>query len=282
MTRRATKPPIRWSKNKAAVRSRRRGRRLKVEQTVPMVLGRARVAEQPARSRLQVHPRWLALGLGMILLVGLGLTLVYSPRFRVAEPEVVGASRIAAATIVDASGLRQQHILAVNERQAESRILVQMPSLAEAHVDCHLPADCVISVVERPLLLTWESESGLVWVDGAGGTFPAGEPLVGSWLVHGPLPLDAHGRVERAVLEGLADLTQLGIRPGNVTYRPGRGLVLDDPAGWRVVVGQGRGMARRLQVYALVRQHLLDHSIRPRFVDVRFPDAPYYSVENDW
>jgi len=100
--------------------------------------------------------------------------------------------------------------------------------------------------------------------------------------VHGPLPLDAHGRVERAVLEGLADLTQLGIRPGNVSYRPGRGLVLDDPAGWRVVVGQGRGMARRLQVYAIVRQHLLDHSIRPRFVDVRFPDAPYYSVENDW
>lgn len=247
-----------------------------------MVLGRARMVEQPARLRLQVHPRWLILGLAVILLVGAGLALAYSPRFRVAEPEVVGASRIAAATIVNASGLRQQHILAVNERQAEARLLAQMPSLAEAHVDCHLPADCVISVVERPLLLTWESEGGLVWVDGAGGTFPAGEPLAGSWLVHGPLPLDAHGRVERAVLEGLADLTQLGIRPGNVTYRPGRGLVLDDPAGWRVVVGQGRGMARRLQVYALVRQHLLDHAIRPRFVDVRFPDAPYYSLENDW
>jgi len=246
-----------------------------------MVLGRQRAVEPP-RQRLHLQPRWVALGLGVILLAGLGLALAYSPRFRVTEPEVVGASRIAAATIASASGLRQQHILVVNERQAESRLLAQIPSLAEARVDCHLPAECVISVVERPLLLTWESEAGLVWVGGAGGTFPAGEPLAGGWLVHGPLPLDAHGRVERAVLEGLADLTQLGIRPGNVSYRPGRGLVLDDPAGWRVVVGQGRGMARRLQVYAIVRQHLLDHSIRPRFVDVRFPDAPYYSVENDW
>lgn len=281
MTKRATKRPIKSTKSEAARRAktRRRGRRPKYEQTVPMVLGRHREVE-PVKVR--VRPLWVLVALVVIVIVALALTVALSPRFRVAEPQVTGASHIAVEEIVRASGLAQLHILGVNERRAAAYILEQLPSIERAEVDCRLPADCTIAVNERLLLLTWESESGPVWVDAAGGAFPASGPLEGRWLVQGPLATDAQGRVDQEVLLGLAELTQLGIRPGSVTYRPGRGLVLDDPAGWRVVVGQGWGMARRLQVYAAVREHLLEQSIQPLFVDVRFPDAPYYSVSNEW
>ncbi len=244
-----------------------------------MVLARQREVE-PARKG--VRPLWVAVGLAVVAVVWLALTMALSPRFRVVEPQVRGAGRIAAAEIVRASGLAHRHILEVNERQAEANILEALPSIERAEVECRLPADCTITVNEWGLLLTWDNEGELEWVDAAGGGFPASGPLEGRWLVHGPLALDARGRVDQEVLLGLAELTQLGIRPGSVSYRPGRGLVLEDPAGWRVVVGQGWGMAERLQVYALLREHLLEQSIRPRFVDVRFPDAPYYSLSNDW
>ena len=84
------------------------------------------------------------------------------------------------------------------------------------------------------------------------------------------------------MLVGLEELTQLRVEPGRISYRMGRGLVLDDPAGWRVILGQGAGMERRLRVYAAVRSHLLARGVHPRFVDVRFPEAPYYSETNEW
>ena len=66
------------------------------------------------------------------------------------------------------------------------------------------------------------------------------------------------------------------------TYVPGRGLVFTDERGWRVIVGQGPGMATRLQVLEWLAADLEARGLTPRFVDVRFSDAPYYSLTNDW
>ena len=65
-------------------------------------------------------------------------------------------------------------------------------------------------------------------------------------------------------------------------YAPGRGLVWMDPRGWRVVLGQGPGVAERLRVAAWLGDSLQARGLTPRFVDVRFPTAPYYSLTNEW
>jgi hypothetical protein len=219
---------------------------------------------------------------GGIALLGLVLWFAFSPQFYVTSAQVVGAQRVPPQAIFAASGLQRLHILWANPRAAERRILENIPSIERVRVSCQLPARCVIAVTEREVMVAWEQGGVYYWVDRAGGAFPAAGPLEGKWRVSGPIPTDKRGLVVQDVLVGLEELERLGVRPGPVLYWPGRGLVLEDPAGWRVVVGQGTGMARRLQVYMKIRAHLVARGITPRFVDVRFPDAPYYSVTNDW
>ncbi|HEC33866.1 MAG TPA: FtsQ-type POTRA domain-containing protein [Chloroflexi bacterium] len=261
----------------AMARKRRGRRRRRFEQSVPLVLGR-RAATRP----VTLGPIQVLGGLGAVAVLGLILWVACSPRFYVMGAQVIGASRIPEGTILAASGLERLHILWVNGRKAEAQILAQLPSVEQAEVSCRIPADCTIAIVEREPLLTWETEKGLLWVDAAGGALPASQPLEEQWLVSGPLPTDERGLVDKEVLIGLVELGRLGVQPGRIAYRSGRGLVLDDAAGWRVILGQGAGMEQRLQVYAAVRAHLLAHDIHPRFVDVRFPEAPYYSETNEW
>lgn len=256
---------------------RRKRRQRQFEQSVPLVLGQ-RTAVQP----LTVRGDLVLAVVGVLALLGLTIWFALSPLFHIADAQVIGVSRVAAGDVFAASGLAQRHVILANGRAAEANILAQLPALKEAQVSCFLPADCVISVVEWEPLLTWDTGAGLVWVDGAGSVSNADRVMEGRWLVNGPLPTDERGLVERDVLLGIAELTGLGVGPGMVSYRSGRGLVLQDPAGWRVIVGQGTGMEERLQVYAEIRDHLLANDIRPTFVDVRFPSAPYYSETNEW
>lgn len=246
---------------------------------MPLVIGRRVTTARPA---VRLRPTGVLAGLGAAAVVALALWVAFSPLFVVRDVQVVGAGRVSAAAVLSASGLDGQHILRVGRRAAEARIVEQLPAVERARVACGLPADCTITIVERAPRLTWETPEGLWWVDASGAASPASEPLAERWLVSGPLPVGADGRVDAAVLVGLEELERLGIMPGRIAYAAGRGLVLPDPAGWRVIVGQGAGMEQRLRVYATVRAHLLENGIQPRFVDVRFPAAPYYSESNDW
>lgn len=260
----------------AAQRGRRR-REQNFRQSVPLVIG-GRRASRPVTGRPAVRLG----GIGGVVLLGLILWFAVGPPFYITGVEVVGAQRIPVETISAASGLERLHILWADPRAAERRILEAIPSVEWVRVSCRPPARCVIAVTERKLVAAWESGGTYFWVDRAGGVFAAAGPLEGQWRVSGPLPTDERGRVVRDVVVGLEELERLGVRPGPIRYRPGRGLVLEDPAGWRVVLGQGTGMARRMEIYLKIRAHLLEKDIRPRFVDVRFPDAPYYSLTNEW
>ncbi len=256
---------------------RRRPRRYRFENATPIVLGR-RTAARPA----QAPTNWVAIGAGVLAVAGLVLWFSLSSRFYVLGARVVGAERLSRGDIYDASGLALLHILWADERAAEASILEQLPSVEWVEVACGLPANCTITVVERSPVLTWRVGDELFWVDDIGEFAPAAEPLAEGWEVRGPLPTDGEGRVEQDVLIALREMDLLGVAPRPVDYWPGRGLVITDGAGWRVVLGQGAGMERRLRVYAVVRAHFLERDIHPRFVDVRFPEAPYYSETNDW
>ncbi len=271
-------PDVRKTRTRSARDKRRRGFRQEVGIYSPLIIGgRAR----PAAPSISISSTGVLAFFG-VFLVGLVLWFAFSPRFYVTGATIAGAERIPAETIFAASGLANRHILWADGRAAERRILEALPSVERVQAVCLLPARCIIVVTERAATVAWESDGAYYWVDAAGGAFPAQGPLEGRWLVRGPLPTDARGLVPQDVLIGLEELERLGLPPSPILYRPGRGLVLEDPAGWRVVVGQGTGMERRLQVYLKVRAHLLERGIHPRFVDVRFPDAPYYSVTNEW
>lgn len=264
-------------------RTSRRNRHRRFHQEVgvysPLIIGNR---TRPVSHPVSASPAVVLAGVVGFALLGLILWFAFSPRFYVASAQIIGAERIPKEMIWEASGLARLHILWADGRAAERRILEALPSVEKVQVVCLLPARCIIAVTERAAVATWESNGIYYEVDSAGGIFRTEEPLEGKWLVSGPLPTDERGLIPQKVLVGLEELERLGIHPTHLLYRPGRGLVLEDPAGWKVIVGEGTGMERRLRVYLKVRAYLLEQGISPRFVDVRFPEAPYYSEVNEW
>lgn len=230
--------------------------------------------------------------LSLAVVVGGTLWLTLDDRFYIYRIDVVGAQRTSPEEASQASGLSGLHILWARPNRIEARILKALPALEGAQVGCRLRASgssaglsaaCDVAVVERQPRVTWDENGRLWWVDADGMIFSAEERLAEGWLVQGPLPRDKGARLEERASVALNELWETGAHVSPVLqYVPGRGFVLTDERGWRVIVGQGPGMARRMQMLEWLAADLQARGVTPRFVDLRFLHAPYYSVTNDW
>ena len=257
-----------------------KGRRKKqrFEAAGTLVLGRTRA------ERSSASPHWLRNVLLLLLAVAAAgaVWLMCDDRFYVYHVEVAGTARLSPDDVLRASGLPGLHILWVRPAEVEAEILATLPALDEARVVCRLPAECAVTVVERQPKVMWDDDGQLWWIDAGGVVFPAYGVPSDARVVRGPLPRDGAGRLDEPVRVALTELWAMGVDVSPLLYVPERGLVLTDERGWRVFVGEGPGMAERLQVLEWLAPDLEARGLRPRFVDVRFPDAPYYSLTNDW
>ncbi len=264
--------------------SKRRDRRQWFESAGTLVLGRSRTRRRPAASKMLSRRLrsglWLLLGVTAIC----GLWLGIDSRFYIYRADVVGAVRTSSDAIFQASGLSGLHILWAHSAESQERILSALPTLEEAQVKCQLPADCTITVVERQPRVRWEEENGLVWwIDAEGVIFSADGALAEGWTVRGPLPRDGENRLSEPVRIALTELWATGKDVASeFFYVPERGLVFINEQGWRVILGEGTGMAQRLEVLSRLTMYLEERGFSPQFVDVRFPGAPYYSLMNEW
>ena len=287
---------------------RRRKKKQRFETTGTVILDRVRARRSPKTRNSQFAIRssqFMIRNLLLLLLVGItagALWLAFDDRFYVYHADVVGAVRVSPDEIFRASGLPGLHILWVRPAEVEARLLAALPTLEDAQVVCRpqppaisagLPARCSITVVERQPRVMWDENGQLWWIGAEGIVFPGPSSLPPSgedeggemegWLVRGPLPRDEDGWLDERVRVALAELWAVGADVSPLLYYvPARGLVLTDKRGWRVIVGRGPGMDRRLQVLEWLAADLEARGLAPRFVDVRFADAPYYSLTNDW
>ena len=273
---------------------RRRKKKKRFETASALVLGRTR-ARRPSKTRrsplvlspvevFAIRHSQFAIrnSLLLVAVVAGALWLALDDRFYVYHANVVGAGRVSPDEVFRASGLPGLHILWARPAEIEARILATLPPIESARVVCKLPAACTITVAERQPEVTWDEDGQLWWLDAEGIIFPAQGTLPEGWLVRGPLPRDEDGRLDERVHVALTELwTAEADVSSSLSYVPGRGLVLADERGWRVIVGQGPGMAERLRVLKHLAADLEARGLTPRFVDVRFPDAPYYSLTND-
>ncbi|NIW85779.1 MAG: FtsQ-type POTRA domain-containing protein [Gammaproteobacteria bacterium] len=272
-------------------RKRRRRKTQRFETAGTLVLGRALIGR--ASSAPGSLLRWLrgALLSALIVVAAGALWLAFDDRFYVYRADVVGAVRVSPDEVFRASGLPGLHVLWARPAEIEARLLAALPSLEGAQVSCALPARCKIAVVERQPRVLWDEDGQLWWIDAAGVIFPA-DVAAGStaqemrregWLVRGPLPRDGDRLLDERVRVALEELWTAGANlPSVLYYVPSRGLVFTDERGWRIVIGRGPGMERRLQVLEWLVADLEARGLTPRFVDVRFAGAPYYSLTNDW
>ena len=258
-----------------------KGRRF--ESTGVLVWGQSRVKRRPAASRvLSLRLRGVLLLLMGAAMVGV-MWLTIDERFYVDHVDVVGVVRVSRDEIFQASGLSGLHILWTRPTDIEDRILNALPTVENVQAQCRLPANCAIVVVERQPRVVWDENGLLWWIDADGVIFNTQGTLPEGWTIRGPLPRDEDGRLDERVRVALTELWATGEDVSLVfDYVPARGLVFTDERGWRVILGQGPGMAKRLQVLERMTADLEARGVTPQFVDVRFADAPYYSLTNDW
>jgi len=56
-----------------------------------------------------------------------------------------------------------------------------------------------------------------------------------------------------------------------------RGIEFDDPTGrWPVYLGGGQAVSSRVSMWKEVTANLAARKVKPKFVDVRLANAPYY------
>lgn len=265
-----------------------RTRNRNYERAGSVVLNTITLGQAPlslAKLRWRHRKLWL-LGIVVVTVGVLAAWLTMDSRFYIYGAQITGRRRLSHEEIFEASGLRGLHVLWARSGPVESRILEALPALEQVEVSCRLPSECAVAVVERRPRVLWEEGDQRWWVDEEGAVFPAldGEAVLehggdsaGIWTVAGPLPRDEDGSLPDEARVALAELWKSGRDlPGNFEFSPEEGLSFVDERGWRVRVGQGSGMAERLQVWEQIAVRLESRQQTVQLVDVRFARAPYY------
>ena len=206
--------------------------------------------------------------------------LAMGEAFYIYSPAVVGNQRVPAAEIASASGIETLHVLWLEPEHAARALTEKMPEVRSAFIWCGLPADCSIQVLEREPMFEWRQNQTRTWVDTEGIAFPArGQaPSIPVIEIAPDVPALLPGRQVKAELAGaVQELVAVLPEIKTMRYTPGRGIEFTDPQGnWPVYVGVGPDMAERVSMWKSVSANLVSRKIQPRFIDVRYPQAPYY------
>lgn len=224
-----------------------------------------------------------ARGISLIILIIVGLValdLTLNEAFYIYNPSVVGNQRVPASDIVAASGIETLHILWLQPDHAVQSLLEALPELQSAGLWCGLPAECTIQVLEREPLFEWKQNQTRIWVDAEGVAFPLRGPTPVIPIVEAApsVPTLLPGRrVTPELLSTMKELIRVLPEVKTFRYTVERGIEFTEPGGnWPVYVGVGSDMASRVGIWKALAANLTSRKVRPRFIDVRYPQAPYY------
>jgi cell division septal protein FtsQ len=206
--------------------------------------------------------------------------LAMGEAFYIYSPAVVGNQRVPAAEIVAASGIETLHVLWLQPERITRTLTETIPEVRSAFIWCGLPAECTVQVLEREPMFEWKQNQTRTWVDAEGIAFPArGQaPSIPVIEIAPDVPALLPGRqVKPELIGAVQELVRVLPDIKGLHYTPGRGIEFTDPQGnWPVYVGVGPDMAERVSMWKSVSANLVSRKIQPKFIDVRYPQAPYY------
>ncbi len=232
-----------------------------------------------------IRGRWIALGIGVVLISAAVLFVIFGDTFYVTRVSIVGNLRTPAQEILQISEIGGQHILWVKYAEAAERIVNGIPSIKSARVDCQLPNKCAIKVQERQPSVAWQFGGAVTWIADDGMAFAArvvnGEDLqiVSIEAPQGPALLPGREADQRIVNAALAVAKALP-KVRHYKYSSEHGLEFQSAYDFPVYLGLGENMADRAMMWKAVEAQLEQQGITPKFVDLRYPVAPYF-VNND-
>jgi hypothetical protein len=302
-------PPItaRGVVNDFAIERRKKAGKRRFNAAISLPHPKARVLSLP---RMRIRIRWRLLSFFLVLLFGTGLYLFWTlPEFRVTVAQVTGNQRISADEINSVLGLSGYPIFMLMPNQIETQVLRNYPELASVEVTVSLPNIVTVNVTERQPVILWQQDGGYTWIDETGTAFrPRGDAsglivvqaLSAPPAMFTPVPAsldsDETGQASVSVPkedlltpapfiseETVKALTALAphVPPGTpILYHPATGLSWTDGRGWQAIFGLSRDNTEtKVLVYQAMVDWLAQRGIRPILINVAYPSAPFYRVE---
>lgn len=205
------------------------------------------------------------------------------PTWRVADVRVVNNGVIPGEQIIGVSALQDELFQFIDLQAAAARI-DDLPGIDAVDVTCRWwgGVECTIAVLPAEPLALWESAEGDVWADYEGRVQRALGPLDARLRLRvesgSPPPLGAD--VDEPLLRALQEIVELPAAPTGLSWSDEYGLMYDEADGTRVRLGVAERPGAIREKVTLARslaERLASRGERPRVIDVRFPEAPYYS-----
>jgi hypothetical protein len=249
--------------------------------------------------RLQQHavPRqrrrlgWRIASLFLTGILGTALYFAWTlPTFRTSTAVILGNTRLTSEEINAVLGIAGESIFMLQPDQVENRLRLNYPELASASVYVYLPNHVYVSVTERTPVILWQQGEGYTWIDSSGVAFrPRGlvaglvpviglaVPPAGTALINDPLSPPPY--LARELVDAILVLASNLPAGTPMTYDPIHGLGWNDNRGWQVSFGtSAHDMALKVRVYQSLVDSLMRRGMYPVFINVAYPDAPYYRM----
>ncbi len=192
--------------------------------------------------------------------------------FQTQTPAISGNSYLSDEQILKQVDLAGRNIYVIDPQQASRQLMTFLPQVKEARVSLALPNHIAIHVVERQPVLIYRQGDKILWADAEGRLFPA-------VTERSDLPrlIDEDGsastdgeHLNPDVGQGIQTITTTLPGMKEFHHRQVYGLFFISPEGWRVYLGDGDDMQRKVTTWQAMRKKILQENRPVKTVDLRY------------
>ena len=248
---------------------------------------------KPNTTNQRLFASWRLVSISVAFLLGIVIYLaLYLPFFRVPNATVLGNNRLTREEIESVTGVIGQSIFTVQPNEVEARLRMYFPELLSAQVKVYLPNHVYITVDERQPVILWQQDGGYTWIDATGVAFrPRGAvsglvPVQGS--VKPPIedetpaadaPIAPPPFIPKELVDAILALAPTVPADSTMVFDPSNGLGWTDSRGWKSYFGTtAHDMPLKVRVYQSLVDSLVSQGKIPAFINVMYPDAPFYRM----
>ena len=217
----------------------------------------------------------------LVLLVAVALVVWFflDGRFYIYGAEVEGNARVSADEVYRASGLDMVSVFYIDRAQVAERLAQRIPGVLQAHAEFGWPSHVRIRIREREPCFVWYTGDTAFLVDSVGRVLEPDDGLHEGLVSVRDLdeqPLQPGDWVDRAALDAARGLCRLLSDVDTFEYSSTRGISLLDPRGWRVYVGDGQELTKKVASMQAVLQKIAGSGTLVDYVDLRFVGSLCY------
>jgi cell division protein FtsQ len=218
---------------------------------------------------------------GTLALLGYGAFWVWnSPFFKISQVEVLGTQRIAASTVIEATGILRESMFDADLAAAQKE-LYKEPLVYGVRIERDWPHTIRITIEERRPWGTWEQSGVEYTIDREGvvlgvGPAPDGSPVIRSSEPGNRVQGD---RVDYQAVDAAAELyeklpRQLGTTVAEVAFIQGKGVQVTTTNGLTALFGDSSSISYKLSVWAALAAEAQARRINYTTIDLRYGNRP--------